>query len=288
MQGKHSKPLYWNKKRIVCVVLSAVLLLACLSFSGLAWFTYQKVGKRQVFIGSKMEIGFMGDKDTTYPLIPGKTYMLEEEAIPRVTIVGNENGIDCYLYALYEVYWYDLYDKSFDGNQDHLYGYPISIMYRDPGGYHDPFNDTYHNNGRVDKDNGYIDYFGFDNAGISAYNTDSYLRNADLLDIKDGNGNIIGRRYLFGFRNGEHSAVFSTKEDQFVYVLECEASNTKRIVVNEYLTKEQVNASALKGKEPKVVVSGYAVQALGVSRDEATALVADAILAGSAQQGVLQ
>ena len=288
MQGKHSKPLYWNKKRIVCVVLSAVLLLACLSFSSLAWFTYQKVGKRQVFIGSKMEIGFMGDKDTTYPLIPGKTYELPETAFPRVTIVGNDKGndVNCYLYALCEFYWYDLYDASYDGNQEHLYGDPISTMYRGDGGYHDPFNDTYGN--RADADDGYIDYFGFAIVGVSEYNTDASLSSKNLLEIKDENNKVIGRRYLMGLRNANHEPVFSTKESQFVYILVFEAKDTGKIVVNEYLTKEQVSQSALKGREPKMVFSGYAVQALGVSRDEATALVADAILAGSAQQGVLQ
>ncbi len=278
MEAKHLKMKYWTAKRIVSAILSAVLLLGCLGFSATAWLTYEKKTNVRVFKGTSLEIGFAGDKETTYPLIPGKTYMLEEEQIPRVTIPGDDNGIDCYLYVLCEFYWYDLKLEGKD------FEYPIRTMGRNVGVY-DPFNDTYRNN---NTDDGYIDYFGFDGASVPSYNTDSFLSGKNLLDIKDENNTVIGRRYLFGFRTKENNVVFSTQEEQFVYVLDYDAGDGRKITVNEFITKEQAAAIATNGKAPKMVFTGYAVQAAGLSRDDATELVANAIINGDAQAGILQ
>ena len=110
----------------------------------------------------------------------------------------------------------------------------------------------------------------------------------NLLDIKDENNTVIGRRYLFGFRTKENNVVFSTQEEQFVYVLDYDAGDGRKITVNEFITKEQAAAIATNGKAPKMVFTGYAVQAAGLSRDDATELVANAIINGDAQAGILQ
>lgn len=289
MQGKHSKPLYWNKKRVVCAVLSAVLLLACLSFSAMAWLQYEKKTNVQVFKGTSLEIGFSGDKDTTYPLIPGKTYQLTGNAVPKVTLPAN--SINCYVYVLCEFYWYDLkYDVSHIAvnaeKQEHLYGYPLSTMYRETDVGHDPFNDTYRPNrqGNPDTDFGYIDYFGFDS--ITPYNTDSHFQNG--VDIRDENGTVIGRRYLFGYRTRDNKEFFEkSTADRFLNVLEGNDSNCT-FTVNEFITKEQAAAIATNGKAPKMVFTGYAVQSDGLTRNDATTMVTQAIQNGNAQAGLLE
>ena len=235
VKGKHCKSTsrYWTVKRMVSAVLSVALLMGCISFSALAWFRYEKRTNIQVFKGTSLEVGFIGDGTTTYPLIPGQTYYLTGNAIPKITLPAN--SVDCYIYALCEFYWYDFkydvsgYDTAAE-KQQHLYGYPLSSMYRETDVAHDPFNDTYRPNRSSsaaqgnDDDHGYIDYFGFQPDGSDTthfYDTDSFLNEYDLCDIKDANGNIIGRRYLFGYRTTDNGEVFYKNDsDRFFYVLE--------------------------------------------------------------------
>lgn len=302
MQGKHSRPVYWNSKRILCAVLSVVLLLGCISFSTMAWMSYRRKVNAQVFKGTQLEIALSGDKDTTYPLIPGKTYQLTGNAIPKIVLPAD--SINCYVYACCEFYWYDLkYDVSGLASdaekQQHLYGYPLSTMYRETAVDHDPFNDTYRPNRPDtaaqgnDNDDGYTDYFGFQSAmtsGSYKYDTNVVLtrKGINIVDIKDGSGNIIGCRYLFGYRTTMDEAVFVTSDSaRTVNILEGNDKDCK-FTVNEYITKEQAAAIATNGKAPKMVFTGFAVQSDGLTRDEATELVANAILDGSAKSGVLR
>ncbi len=293
MKGKHVRPLFWNPKRIVSAVLSVVLLLGCISFSAMAWLRYERRTNAQVFKGTSLEIGFSGDKTTTYPLIPGKTYQLTGTAVPKVTLPAN--SVNCYVYVLCEFYWYDLkYDVSHitvnAEKQEHLYGYPISTMYRETDVGHDPFNDTYRPNrdGNPDTDFGYIDYFGFlsENGGYYEYNTSSIM--GTNVDIKDDSNNIIGRRYLLGYRTRDDKEIFEkSNTDRFLNVLEGNDSNCT-FSVNEYITKDQAAAIATNGKAPKMVFTGFAVQSDGLTRDDATRLVSAAITDGSAKSGVLR
>lgn len=302
MKAKHLEKFRWNRKRIVSAILSGAVLLGSITFSALAWIRYEKRTNALVFKGTSLEIGLSGNESDTYPLIPGKTYQLTGSSIPKITIPAN--SVDCYVYASCEFYWYDLkYDVSgLSTNaekQAYLYGYPLSTMYRETAVDHDPFNDTYRPvrpstaaQGN-DNDDGYTDHFGFQSAmtsGTYKYDIKSFLagKGINIFDIKDENGNIIGCRYLFGFRTINDEVVFAkSNEDRTINILEGNDLDCK-FTVNEFITKEQAAAIATNGKAPKMVFTGFAVQAAGLSRDDATLLVANAIADGSAQSGLLR
>ena len=289
LKAKHLKKMKWPCKRLVSLVLSVVLLLGCITFSTLAWVTYKKVTAPNVFVGSKLQVTMGNDVSEQYYAIPGETYPVTGDQIPKVVVKAN--SIDCYVYALCEFYWYDFADPAQEQ-------YPMDWMYRSADVLHDPYNDTYRPNrpsGAAqgnDDDYGFIDYFGFDgrSEGLGnyvAYNTDSYLIAKGVRDITDAQGNIIGRRYLFGYRTKTGEEYFQTADsDRFIYVFEGNSKNC-RFSIGEYLTKEQI-ATFTEKNAPKVVVTGYAVQQAGLTRDQATELVAESIANGRAEEGVIQ
>ncbi len=308
MKGKHCKKLHWNKNRVVCALLCAVLLVTAISFSSMAWLTYKKQEVQQVFKGTTLEIT-LGGAGSEYLLVPGAVYKLEGDKIPKVTIEAN--SVDCYVFVLREYFWYDA--TYYDSKSDYIW-YPIDVMNRD---FHsklrenDNFKPDRTGSDGKDNDYGFTDYYGWKpsdaDINISAYKTgrteNTFNGSGRLpLEIEDSTG-VIGERCLFGYLglsdpnatpgegsytktsdlkyavgadDNSFSAVFKTSEkDRHIYILEGNENNCY-LEVMEGIGKVQMNNP---DRLPKIRFTAFTVQAEGFTRDQAADLVIGAIKA---------
>ena len=304
MKGKHSKKLHWNKNRVVCALLCAVLLVTAISFSSMAWLTYKKQEVQQVFKGTTLNITLGGEKGE-YPLVPGAKYPLTGDKIPKVTIAAN--SVDCYVFVLREYFWYDA--TYYDNTSDHIW-YPIDVMNRD---FHSKLreNDNFKpdRSGNPDDDYGFTDYYGWNpsdaDINISAYKTgrtgNTFNGSGSLpLDIEDSTG-VIGERCLFGYLglsdpnatpgegsytktselkykvnadDNSFSDVFKTSaKDRHIYILEGNADDCYLEVMGGIGKIQTLSSDRL----PKIRFTAFTVQAEGLTRDQAADLVIDAI-----------
>lgn len=282
MKGKHCKKLHWNKNRVVCAVLCAVLLVTAISFSSMAWYTYEKKEVTQVFKGTTLDITLGGEKGE-YPLVPGAKYPLTGDKIPKVTVEAG--SVPCYVFVVAEYFWYDMI--YYDSETSSLI-YPIDVMNRGlKGGYYRENDNFVPNRGGEngdDNDFGFTDFYAW-GTDFPEYNN-ARTNQEILLDDK-----VVGKRLIFGYQTfkdvnkqytdfqttpatkDDFTPIFETSgQDRFVYILEGNDQNCY-FQVMDGIGKVQMPTD--KTKLPKIRYTAYTLQAEGLTRDEARDMVCD-------------
>lgn len=271
MKGKHLKKISWTKKRMISAILSVSLLLGCIYSASMAWLTDDDQPIVNIFQSNTLEITF-GYDDQEFLLVPGATYRLPSNKVPKVVLPAN--SVDCYLFLVVESYFYDLANaEAVMGTgyilKDSIVGVSfdeksVPIKQMEGGEYLNTKTSD------VDGDAGYM------KDGLKLANGTNQFVLKDLLAIKDDSGKIIGQRTIYKFipydcNNDDNPALLTSSEEREFYIL-AGGSEDCKFEVNELLTKEEVHPSKIQDidKCPKMRFTAFAVQQNESDQSKAT------------------